>query len=84
MVAQPLRVQDAHGIVLSHFSLSLLHSAQDMAPFARLISCSLDLAEASLSSICLDLGGGIPFDLTDTDSSTDLADDSANEVCELD
>ena len=47
---QPLRLQDEQGTVLSHLSLRRRHSAQDMAPLARLYSCSCALAARSLSS----------------------------------
>ena len=48
MDAHPRRLQDEQGIVLSHLSLRRRHSAQDMAPLARLNSCSWARA-ASLS-----------------------------------
>jgi len=50
MDEQPLRLHDEHGTVLSHLSLRRRHSAQDMAPLARLNSCSCALAVRSLSS----------------------------------
>ena len=49
MEAHPRRLQDEHGTVLSHLSLRRRHSAQDMAPLARLSSCSWLLAVRSLS-----------------------------------
>lgn len=50
MDEQPRRLHDEHGTVLSHLSLRRRHSAQDMAPLARLNSCSCALAVRSLSS----------------------------------
>lgn len=50
MEEQPLRLQDEHGTVLSHLSLRRRHSAQDMAPLARLKACSWARADRSLSS----------------------------------
>ena len=52
MDAHPLRLQDAHGMFLSHLSFSRLHSAHEIVPLARLSSCSWALAVLSLSSVC--------------------------------
>ena len=51
MEAHPLRLHEEHGTVLSHLSLRRRHSAQDIAPLARLSSCSCDFAVRSLSSL---------------------------------
>ena len=53
MDSQPRRLHEPQGTVLSHLSLRRRHSAQDIAPLARLNSCSWAFAVASLS-----LGGG--------------------------
>ena len=45
----PRRVHDEQGIVLSHLSLRRRHSAHEMAPRARLSSCSWTLASRALS-----------------------------------
>ena len=50
MEAHPRRLQDEQGTVLSHLSLRRRHSAQDMAPLARLSSCSWVFAVRSLFS----------------------------------
>ena len=50
MEAHPRRLQDEQGTVLSHLSLRRRHSAQDIAPLARLSSCSWDFAVRSLFS----------------------------------
>ena len=49
MEAHPRRLHEEQGTVLSHLSLRRRHSAQDMAPLARLSSCSWDFADRSLS-----------------------------------
>ena len=50
MEAHPRRLQDEQGTVLSHLSLRRRHSAQDIAPLARLSSCSWDFTVRSLVS----------------------------------
>ena len=44
--AHPRRLHEEHGMLLSHLSLSLRHSAQDIAPLARLNSCSWALVDS--------------------------------------
>lgn len=50
MDSHPRRLQEPQGTVLSHLSFNRRHSAQDMAPLARLNSCSWAFATASFSA----------------------------------